>query len=160
MNSPARPVEHHVDTLDKVREEHIYVEFRAPDGMRMLWELDLLGDLEQTRDGAIPPVIHMECPLCTTPAVPENRSFLSITYPNKDFELETIPEKKRVYYLVRPGGAIQETRRRPRPEEMLDGTLVRVSKRRLTVKQEFGCDYCGARFRLTDNVLSLLRSGV
>lgn len=157
MNSPARFVEHHIDTLDSVHEEHVYVVFHTPDGLRMLWELDLLGDQEQTSDGKLPPVIHLECPLCTTPEVPQNRSFLSITQPNKQFELQDIPEGKRVYYLVRPGGAIQETRRAPRPEELLDGTLVRFSKKSLTVKQSFACDYCGARFRLTDNVLSLVR---
>lgn len=131
--------------------------FSSPDGGRYLWEFDLLGDLQVSNDGRIPPVIHMECPLCTPPDNPQERSFLSVTQSNKDFELEELAEDKLVYYLVRPGGAIQETRVKPRATEVLDGTRVCVSKRRLTIKQPFTCAYCGARYRLTDNVLSLLR---
>jgi hypothetical protein len=129
-------------TLDQVPEEHVYVFYRASN-YEMVLEVDLLGD--QTvfeSDGKIPPVIHILCPRCVRNGFKDNA--LSITHSSmggtKGFEIEDIP--------VKDWGAV------PHPQGgyvMDSGGKPVIVRRKLTIKEPFRCEYCKARYKITDS---------
>jgi hypothetical protein len=127
-------------TIDEVSEEHIYIIYRSTT-KDIVIEADLLGDQATVgSDGKLPPVIHIECPRCTSP---EDRRALSITYENKKFEIEDLEEKDWGGISHPAGGMVMGT----------DGNPA-IVKRRLTIKETFCCTYCNSSFRLTDNIMS------
>lgn len=131
-----------VTTVNEVAEEHIYVIYRSHAKDAVL-EVDLLGDqATQGSDGRLPPVIHIECPRCTTKD-PNNRSILSITYGNKHFEIEDLPEKDWGFVTMPDGKPIMGSKGQPA-----------IVKRRLTIKETFTCVYCRRSYKLTDNIMS------
>ena len=131
-----------VTTVNEVAEEHIYVIYRSHVKDAVL-EVDLLGDqATQGSDGKLPPVIHIECPRCTTKD-PNNRSILSITYGNKHFEIEDLPEKDWGFVTMPDGQPILGSKGQPA-----------IVKRRLTIKEKFTCAYCRRSYKLTDNIMS------
>ena len=129
-------------TLDEVHEEHIYVFYRNA-SWEMVLEVDLLGDQVVFRsDGKLPPVIHILCPKCVRNGFKDNA--LSITHSSmggtKGFEIEDIPVKDWGAVPHPKGGFVMGT----------DGRPV-IVKRRLTIKESFACEYCKARYKITDN---------
>jgi len=131
-----------VTTIDEVPEEHIYLVYRSH-ALDAVIEADLLGDQVVTgSDGRLPPVIHLECPRCTSKDN-NNRSILSITYGNKHFEIEDLEEKDWGIVMMPDGKPVVGSKGRPA-----------VIKRRLTVKETIKCTYCNRVFRITDNIMS------
>ena len=130
-------------TLDKVEEEHLYVIYRNP-LQEVVIEVDLLGDQEVVEsDGKLPPVIHIECPHASCrEANPDKRSPLSITYGNKHFEIEDLPEKD--------WGVVTDPDGKP---VMGSNGSPAIMMRRLTIKESFECSYCRRRYRITDNLM-------
>ena len=129
-----------ITTLDEVKEEHVYLVYRGAT-REMVIEADLLGDVAvKNSDGNLPPVVHIECPECTSP---EDRRILSITYENKKFELEDIPFDK-VCTIYREDGVT--------PVLGSDGNPVMIEKK-LTIKELITCSYCGTPFRITENMM-------
>jgi len=131
---------HAMTTMGEVDEEHVYLVYNGV--MKdVVIEADLLGDQAVYKsDGSIPPVIHIECPNCTTP---EDRRALSITHGNKHFEIEDL-EEKRWKVVTDENGKPLITKR---------GDPV-IMTRRVTVKETFSCPYCHKVFRITDNRMS------
>jgi hypothetical protein len=126
--------------LDKVREEHVYLVYRSS-SRDVVIEADLLGDQAVINsDGKLPPVIHIECPKCSSD---KDRSILSIEYENKKFEIEDLDPKDWGTVPHPDGGYVMGT----------DGQPV-IIERRLTVKERFSCAYCYSSFRITDNIMS------
>lgn len=131
-----------VTTIDEVPEEHIYLVYRSH-AMDAVIEADLLGDQVVTgSDGKLPPVIHLECPRCTSKDN-NNRSILSITHGNKHFEIEDLEEKDWGIVTMPDGQPVVGSKGKPA-----------IIKRRLTVKESFKCTYCNRAFRITDNIMS------
>jgi hypothetical protein len=132
-----------VTTVDEVAEEHVYVIYRSH-ALDAVLEVDLLGDqATQGSDGKLPPLIHLECPRCTSKD-PNNRSILSITYGNKHFEIEDLPEKD-WGFVTMPDGTPMLNSKKNGPA---------IIKRRLTIKETFTCVYCRRSYRITDNIMS------
>lgn len=131
-------------TLDKVKEEHLYVLYRAWN-REVIIEVDLLGDQAVVKsDGTLPPVIHIECPIPSCrEANPDKRSPLSITYDNKPFEIEDLPVAKWTVIETPEGPPVMGSDGKPA-----------IMSRRLTIKDSFECSYCRRRFRITDNIMS------
>jgi hypothetical protein len=131
-----------VTTLDEVKEEHIYVIYMNP-YWQMTLEVDLVGDQAVFEsDGKLPPVLHLICPKCARNGHPDNA--LSITHASiggtKTFEIEDLDPKD--YGVV--------TDEKGAPLMGSDGEPA-IVKRRLTIKEPFKCEYCSARFKITDN---------
>ena len=127
-------------TMGEVAEEHVYLIYKSV-LREVVIEADLLGDqASHQSDGKLPPVIHIECPCCTSP---EDRHALSITHGNKHFEIEDLKEKDWGVVTNADGGVLFNKRGDP--------VIVR---RRLTVKETVQCPYCNKVFRITDNVMS------
>jgi hypothetical protein len=129
-------------TLDEVHEEHVYVFYRQSN-WEMVLEVDLLGDQVVFKsDGKIPPVIHILCPKCVRNGFKDNA--LSITHSSmggtKGFEIEDIPVKDWGAVPHPQGGYVMGS----------DGKPV-IVRRRLTIKEPFNCEYCKARYKITDN---------
>lgn len=132
-----------VTTVDEVAEEHVYVIYRSH-AFDAVLEVDLLGDqATQGSDGKLPPLIHIECPRCTSKD-PNNRSILSITHGNKHFEIEDLPEKDWGFVTMPDGTPMLNSKK----------TGPAIVKRRLTIKEKFTCVYCHRSFKITDNVMS------
>lgn len=130
-------------TLEEAKEEHVYVLYKNA-YWEMVLEIDLLGDQAVFRsDGRIPPVIHLLCPRCVRQGHKDNA--LSITHVSvggtKGFEIEDLEEKD--------WGAIIHPQT-GRPIMGSDG-LPLIVRRRLTIKESFKCEYCQARYKITDN---------
>lgn len=131
-----------VTTLDEVAEEHIYVVYRSHAKDAVL-EVDLLGDQAvKGSDGRLPPVIHLECPRCTS-TDPNNRSILSVTHGNKHFEIEDLEQKDWGVVTLPDGKPVMGSKGGPA-----------IIKRRLTIKESFRCTYCNRSYRITDNIMS------
>lgn len=127
-------------TLDKVPEEHIYIIYRSTT-KDVVIETDLLGDQAVVAsDGRLPPVIHIECPKCSSL---KDRRVLSITHGNKHFEIEDLDRKDWGAIPHPTGGLVMGTDGKPA-----------IVKRRLTIKETFSCTYCNSSFKITDNIMS------
>jgi hypothetical protein len=142
-DSDGRAVLRGSTTLEEVKEEHIYVLYKNA-FWEMVLEVDLLGDQAVFRsDGRIPPVIHILCPKCARNGHRDNA--LSITHTSvggtKSFEVEDLEEKD--------WGAIIHPQT-GKPIMGSDGMPV-IVQRRLTIKESFKCEYCHARYKITDN---------
>ena len=129
-------------TLDEVPEEHVYVIYRNQN-WEMVLEVDLLGDQSVFRsDGKIPPVIHILCPRCAKGGFDKNA--LSITHSSmggtKGFEIEDLPFEKWGAVPHPKGGFVLDSKGQPA-----------IVKRLLTIKESFTCEYCKARYKITDN---------
>jgi hypothetical protein len=130
-------------TVDEVPEEHVYVFYKNA-FWEMVLEVDLLGDQAVFRsDGKIPPVIHILCPKCARSGHRNNA--LSITHVavggTKGFEIEELDASQ--------WGMIEDPQTH-RPVMASNGAPAIVS-RRLTIKESFKCEYCNARYKITDN---------
>jgi len=150
---------HKIDTLAETDEVHVYSVYPMSGGREVLLELDLVGTrLSAESNGMIPPVVHLECPACTTK---EDRTAISITQENKGFEVEDLSPDKWRYWAIGvdgqvfplSGGAPEAAQAKAR------GLRICINKLRLTVKEQFGCPYCGTRFSLVDNVLQRVWGG-
>jgi len=156
MQGPGDLSQHQVSTVAETDEVHVYVLFHYPHGVVGLWEIDLVGArMEKASDGKLPPVVHLECPLCSPQHKGADRSFLSITKGNKDFEVEELSRPKWVYYAVDNNGKVYELHhdREKAEQAHAAGLRVCINVRELTVKQPFECDYCHLHFRLLKNHL-------
>jgi hypothetical protein len=119
------------NVLSQVHEEHVYLISKTQDGNELIWEADLLGD--QTPDGGhgkLPPIIHIECPFCTDPTVPDGRKAVSVDFKNKPYEIEPLrqPDVKQV------SGPM--------------GRSEVVIRHHLHVRDILGCPYCTAKFTI------------
>lgn len=115
-----------VQTADKVPEDHVYLFQTMENGDQLVWEADLIGDLSpDAGHGQLPPVLHIECPFCTSI---EDRRAMSITKENKDYEIERL-QKPYVRLVNKANG----------PRNVL-------IDRHLHVKEEIRCAYCQTRF--------------
>ena len=141
VDSHGNPNLRAVTTIDEVAEEHIYVVYRSY-ARDVVLEVDLLGDQAvKGSDGKLPPVIHLECPRCTSKD-PNNRSILSITHGNKHFEIEDL-ERKDWGEVTFDGKTVMGSKGNPA-----------IITRRLTIKESFRCTYCNRSYRITDNIMS------
>jgi uncharacterized Zn-finger protein len=125
------PTNHSFDTVqqpDAVAEQHVYLFSPAPSGEMLVWEADLIGDLSpDDGHGRLPPVIHIECPFCTTL---EDRRAMTITKENKGYEIEVLAKP-----YVKP----------------ISGPLGHVDlpiRRHLHVREVIQCPYCQTRFTI------------
>jgi len=135
-------------TVSEVAEEHVYLVYRGITH-EMVIECDLLGDQAiHKSDGKLPPVIHLECPRCTQPdeenrpKEASRRSILSLTHGNKHYEIQDLEEKDWGVVTMPDGRPVMGSDKKPA-----------IVKRLLTVKETFKCSYCGARFKITDNIM-------
>lgn len=156
---PSKPAVHMADVLDHVAEEHVYVEFKTPSGKDILMEVDLVGDrVVQESQGAIPPQIHIRCPMCSTASVPID---MSITPPNKTVELEPLPQDRWRYYVATSSGQVERIKAKDVRAAAGQGHRVCVSKEALTIVEPFACKDCGTLYALhdtgTETVLELAR---
>jgi hypothetical protein len=127
-------------TMGEVSEEHVYLIYKSV-LKEVVIEADLLGDQATYKsDGTLPPVVHIECPNCTSP---QDRHALSITHGNKHFEIEDLEEKHWGVVTDADGRVLFNKRGEPV-----------IVKRRLTVKETVQCPYCSKVFRITDNIMS------
>lgn len=156
---PRKPAVHYADVLDRVAEQHVYVEFKTPTGRDILMEVDLVGDrvVHESR-GRIPPQVHIRCPMCSTAELPID---MSITPPNKTVEVEPLPRERWRYYVSSPTGQVQRIRAAQAQEAAAAGMRVMVSKEALTIVETFACKDCGTVYKLQDTgretVLELAR---
>jgi hypothetical protein len=140
FDSQGRAIHRAMTTIAEVPEEHLYVIYKSRE-RDIVIEADLLGDQAVVgSDGKLPPMIHIECPICTKP---NDRSALSITYTNKPFEIEDIDQKDWGVVTYPDGSPVMSSENKPA-----------IVTRRLTVKDAFRCSYCQRRFRITDNIMS------
>lgn len=140
FDAQGRVIHKAMTTIAEVPEEHLYIVYRSRE-RDIVIEADLLGDQAVVAsDGKLPPMIHIECPLCTKP---DNRSALSITYTNKPFEIEDIDKQDWGVVTYPDGSPVMSSENKPA-----------IVTRRLTVKDPFRCSYCNRRFRITDNIMS------
>lgn len=149
FDEKGRPVFKALTTIQEVAEEHIYLVYRSYN-KDVVVECDLLGDqFAKDSDGKLPPVIHLECPVCSQPdkpgTLPEDsqRSMLSITYGNKHFEIEDLEKKDWGVVTMPDGSPVMNSKKEPA-----------VVTRRLTIKERIQCTYCGRYFKITDNIMS------
>lgn len=143
MTPDGLPIVRSATTIEEVQEEHVYVTYRNA-FWEMVLEVDLLGDQAVFKsDGKIPPVIHLLCPRCVRMGHKDNA--LSITHTavggTKGFEVEDLEEKHwGVIMHPETGNPIMGS----------DGTPA-IVQRQLTIKEKFSCEYCKARYKITDN---------
>jgi hypothetical protein len=140
FDSQGRAVHRAMTTIAETPEEHIYIVYKSKE-RDIVIEADLLGyQAVVGSDGKLPPVIHIECPICTKP---NDRSALSITYANKPFEIEDVDQKDWGVVTYPDGSPVMSSENKPA-----------IVTRRLTVKDPFRCSYCNRRFKITDNIMS------
>lgn len=120
-----------VTISDRVNEEHVYL-FHSVEGRDEVWEADLIGDMSPDRGhGKLPPLIHAECPFCTSP---NDRRAMTIDKLNKGYEIE--PVTPFIKTVVGMNGPIH----------------VEVS-RLLHVRESITCPYCQTRFTIRGSTI-------
>ena len=138
---------HHesLTTLDKVKEEHIYLLYETTT-KQIIVEADLLGeDTENSGAGLVPSSIHIECPECTTPS---DRRILSIEFANKAYQIEHLTLRDQ-HVILMPDGETPVLGSNGKPA---------IQEKRLTIREKIQCTYpdCRARFKITDNIMQKL----